>query len=47
MKEEEMHQIGTWIADALEHHTDDDYLKKIKGQVKELCLNYPVPGIRV
>jgi len=47
MKEAEMERVGDFIADALEHYTDDEYLAKIKGGVKELCSTFPVPGIHL
>ncbi len=47
MKEGEMAQVGDFIAEALENHTDEDKLAKIKGQVEELCTGFPVPGINV
>lgn len=45
MKEAEMAKVGDFISEALDHHTDDEHLAKIKGQVKELCSAFPVPGI--
>jgi len=47
MKEEEMHKIGTFMADALEHYQDEEYLKKIKEQITNLCKDFPVPGVKV
>lgn len=47
MKEPEMQKIAGFIAEALENHTDDKHLEKIKGEVKELCKGFPVPGIKV
>jgi len=46
MKEPEMEKIADFIADALAHHADGEHLAKIKGQVKELCKGFPVPGIK-
>ena len=45
MKEAEMEKIADLISEALDHHTDDEHLGKIKGQVKDLCNGFPVPGI--
>lgn len=47
MKEPEMKQVADFINDALAHHKDDDHLSDIKGKVKELCSNFPVPGINI
>lgn len=47
MKEPEMKQIGMWIADALDHHDDEEYLKGLHNQVKDMCIGFPVPGIKV
>ena len=47
MKETEMEKVGDFIASALEKHEDMDHLKKIKGEVKDLCRNFPVPGIKI
>ncbi len=45
MKESEMVQIGYWIAGALGNHDDQGILKRIKKEVEELCLKFPVPGL--
>jgi glycine hydroxymethyltransferase len=42
MKEGEMKQIGRWIADALNHRTDAEALKKIRHDVFELCEQFPL-----
>ena len=42
MKEAEMKLIAGWIAEVLNKHTDTALLTKIKGQVRELCLKYPI-----
>lgn len=42
LKEEHMVRLAEWIHQALTNHTNEDVLKKIKGQVLELCLTYPV-----
>jgi glycine hydroxymethyltransferase len=47
MKEGEMAQIGDFIAEALDNHTNEDKLAEIKGQVEHLCGGFPVPGINV
>jgi glycine hydroxymethyltransferase len=47
MKEAEMIKIADWITSALENHEDLDHLHKIHDEVKELCKNFPVPGIKI
>jgi glycine hydroxymethyltransferase len=42
MKENEMRQIGRWIADALLHRTDATVLGKVRNQVLELCEAFPL-----
>jgi len=42
MKEAEMKQIGHWIADALNHRTDAEALKKIRHEVLEMCETFPL-----
>jgi glycine hydroxymethyltransferase len=42
MKESEMEQIGRWIAEALEHRSDDQTLDRIRRQVFELAEQFPL-----
>ena len=42
MKEEEMRQIGRWIAEALDHRTDAAVLTKIRKQVLGLAEEFPL-----
>jgi len=42
MREAEMTQIGRWIADALNHRTDAEALKKIRREVFDLCEQFPL-----
>jgi glycine hydroxymethyltransferase len=42
MKEGEMRTIGKWIADALDHRTDNSRLDKIRKQVLELSESFPL-----
>lgn len=42
MTEKEMRAIAAWIGEVLNHAKDDTVLRKIKGQVKELCLKFPI-----
>ena len=42
MKEPEMRLIGAWIAKALEQRADDAVLARIRGEVAELCEQFPL-----
>ena len=42
MKENEMRQIGRWIAEALLHRTDAAVLTKVRKQVLDLCEAFPL-----
>jgi glycine hydroxymethyltransferase len=42
MKESEMRQVAHWIARALEQRNDLAVLKKIRGEVFELCEQFPL-----
>src|SRR5947209_749809 len=42
MKENEMRQIGRWIAESLLHRNDGAVLSKIRQQVLEMCESFPL-----
>jgi glycine hydroxymethyltransferase len=42
MKEDQMRQIGHWIADALTHHTDASVLARLRKEVSDLCESFPL-----
>ncbi len=42
MKESEMKTIAGWIGEVLADSTNETLLKKIKGQVRELCMKFPI-----
>jgi glycine hydroxymethyltransferase len=42
MKEAEMRQIATWIAQALERRNDDGALDRIRREVAELANQFPL-----
>ncbi|SEB83989.1 serine hydroxymethyltransferase [Terriglobus roseus] len=44
MKEPEMRQIASWIAEALDHRGDDAKLKSLHGKVSEMAENFPLYG---
>lgn len=47
MKEEEMQKIAGWMMQAIHNHNQSEELSKIKREVTQLCLKFPVPGIRL
>lgn len=47
MKEDEMRQVAKWINEIVENKDDKATLERIKGEVKDLCEGFPVPGIRI
>ncbi|MSQ95816.1 MAG: serine hydroxymethyltransferase [Gemmataceae bacterium] len=44
MREPEMRQIATWIDVALAHAGDKAVLERVRGQVRELCSQFPAPA---
>lgn len=42
MKENEMNLIAGWIGQVLNDHKNEDLLKKVKAQVRELCEKFPI-----
>ena len=42
MREEEMRQVGRWVADALLHRTDALVLARIRKEVLGLCESFPL-----
>ncbi|MFH1284205.1 MAG: serine hydroxymethyltransferase [Candidatus Peregrinibacteria bacterium] len=45
MKEPEMERIADWLDRVISNISDTELHKKIKEEVKEMCLRFPVPGI--
>lgn len=45
IKEEQIKRIVTWINSALEHRDDEAVLATIKEDVKQMCLEFPIPSI--
>jgi glycine hydroxymethyltransferase len=43
MREAEMARIGAWMADVLEKPDDVAKIAKIRGEVAELCKQFPLP----
>lgn len=42
MKEGEMRQIAQWMAEVLRDHEDQNVLKKVRGQVRQMCEKFPI-----
>src|SRR5579859_7788441 len=42
MKEDQMQQVGRWIAEALNQRTDSAALARVRQQVLELCESFPL-----
>jgi len=45
MKQAEIKKIVTWINAGIEHKDEPEVLDKIKEEVKEMCLSFPIPSI--
>ncbi|MEZ6059166.1 MAG: serine hydroxymethyltransferase [Planctomycetaceae bacterium] len=45
MKTDEMKRVGEWILDALNHADSEEQLSRIRTEVAEFAVNFPVPGI--
>lgn len=47
MKESEMEKIAEWIDKVISNIEDKELHTQIKEEVKEMCLKFPVPGIKI
>lgn len=45
MKESDMKKVAFWIDEAIKNRDNENELARIKEEVKEFCLQFPVPGI--
>jgi glycine hydroxymethyltransferase len=45
MKVAEMTRVGAWIIAALKSADNAEALERIRGEIREFCQSYPVPGI--
>ncbi len=43
MREPEMRQIGAWIGEVLSHPEDSSVQTRVRGEVQELCQQFPAP----
>jgi len=47
MKEPEMEKIGEWIDRVVTYINDEKVLLKTKEEIREMCVKFPVPGIKI
>ena len=47
MREAEMKQIGRWMDEAVAHAGDEAALRRIAGEVAEMCRHFPAPGLSI
>lgn len=45
MGEDDMRLLAGWMISALKNHGDEAKLTSIRGEVEEMCTQFPVPGI--
>ena len=45
MKEEEIKKIVLWVDSAIAHREEVEVLDSIQKEVKDMCLNFPIPSI--
>jgi glycine hydroxymethyltransferase len=45
MGDAEMRQVAKWMDEAISHVNDEAALKRIAGEVTEMCRTFPAPGI--
>ena len=46
MKEAEMKRVGNWILEVLRAADNAAVADRVRGEIRELCKSFPVPGIR-
>jgi glycine hydroxymethyltransferase len=47
MRTEQFQQIAKWIVQALRHVDDETLLQRIRGEVREMAMQFPVPAEKV
>jgi len=47
MKEAEMKMVAKWMSQAISHPDSDEIKRRVAGEVKELCDQFPAPAISV
>jgi glycine hydroxymethyltransferase len=45
LRTDEMKRIADWIADVLAHIDDDAFIARIRAEVREFAVQFPVPGL--
>jgi glycine hydroxymethyltransferase len=45
MKEPEMKALAKWMSEVIAHPREDTIKKRVAGEIKDLCDQYPAPGI--
>ena len=45
MGEDDMRRLAGWMVNALKNHGDEAKLTSIRGEVEDMCTQFPVPGI--
>lgn len=45
MKQDEMKRVGQWILSVLRSPEDEAVMTRVKGEIRDFCAAYPVPGI--
>lgn len=46
LKEVHMAQVAEWLAESIKHRSDDKMLARLSNEVKEFCLQFPLPSDR-
>jgi glycine hydroxymethyltransferase len=44
LKEADMEQVAEWMLQAIKNRKDDKKLKSLNNEVKEFCLQFPLPS---
>ncbi|RLB46575.1 MAG: serine hydroxymethyltransferase, partial [Deltaproteobacteria bacterium] len=47
MGADEMKRLGNWMADVVDDVENEALMSKVAGEVKELCDQFPAPGVPV
>ena len=47
MGQDQMRHIAQWILDVLQHPEDQQVLERIRGEVSDLCAQFPVPAAQM
>jgi glycine hydroxymethyltransferase len=47
MGTQEMRRVGAWIEIVVAHHEDEATLQRVAAEVKEMCSQFPAPGLPI